>query len=434
MTPLKKLLTITMPKSRFIRGVGMLAGGSVLAQGLTVLVSPLLTRLYSPEEFGLFAVYVSILSILVVPASLCYELAIPLPEDDNRAANLLVLSLSINLVFSGLIAIIVWIWHNSIAELVKIPELSHVLWLLPIGFLGVGIFQSLNYWIIRKQAYIRILQTKWKQSLAMVLVQVCGGFIHIGSLGLVAGDLAGKMAGTGSLAIASWKEDKEVFKRVSLREMKQVSYRYRRFPLLSSWSSVLNSLGLQIPVLFLTATQSVTVVGWYALAFRVLGLPLNIISSAVGQVHMSESARLIIESPGQMRKLFWKTIRTMLMIGFPVVGILALLAPWLFSFVFGQEWREAGLYLQIFCPMFLLDLVANSIGGSITVLERQDLHAIRETTRLILMCLVVIVASFFSFSPLVSMISLSIAGSMGYLIHVLLSWIAIRKYQRLVQN
>lgn len=436
MINLKERLLTFLPKSRFVRGVGMLAGGSALAQGLAVLVSPIITRLYSPEEFGVFALYVSILSMLAVPSSLCYQFAIPLPEEDDRAANLLALSLTVNVAFSLLISLIVWIWHSWIAELANAPELISVLWIIPFGLLGIGIYQSLNYWVMRRQTYIRILQTKWRQSLAMVLVQIGSGLFNIGTLGLVLGDVAGKVSGTGNLAVTSWKEDKEVFRNVSLRGMGSVAYRYRRFPLLSSWSAVLNSIGLQIPVLFLTAYHSTAVVGWYALSNRVLGLPLNIISGAVGQVQMAESAKFVRDSPEQLQRLFWRTLKTVLMIGMPLVGLTALVAPWLFSFVFGYEWKEAGIYLQILCPMFLLDLAANSIGGSIDVLERQDLHAIREISRIVIMFVGVGLAIFFSYSPLVSIICLSIAGTFGYLIHLGLSWWAIRiyKYQRTVQQ
>lgn len=426
---LKKYFMKILPKSRFVRGVGILAGGTALAQGLAILVSPLLTRLYQPEEFGLFAIYVSILSILAVPASLCYERAIPLPEKDRPAANLLVLSLFINLAFSVLTVIVVWLWHDSIAHLVKAPELASVLFILPLGLLWIGVYQSLNYWVMRKQAYARILKTKWKQSLTMILVQVGSGIINAGTFGLVLGDVAGKAGGTGALALTTWKEDKEVFRRVTLTEMRQAASRYRSFPLFSSWSVVLNSIVLQIPILFLTTSHNPAVVGFYALAFRVLGVPLNMISGAVGQVHMAESARLVGQSPEQLENLFWKTLRTVFMIGTPLVGILAFAAPVLFSFIFGDEWKDAGTYLQIMCPMFLFDFAANSIGGSLDVLERQDFHAIREIIRIILIGLSVILAIFFSFSPLISIISLSSAGTLGYLIHLSLSWLGIRKYK-----
>lgn len=425
---MKELILKLIPKNRFVLGVGMLAGGTAFAQGLAVLISPVLTRLYSPDEFGVFALYVSILAVIVVPASLCYQFAIPLPEEDESAANLLVLSLAINIILSVMLTIIIIFWHDWLAELVNIPELSLVLWVLPISMLGAGIYQTLNYWIMRRQAYIRILHTKWKQSLTMVLIQVSFGVWNAGTLGLVFGDTAGKVAGTGTLAVSSWRESKQLFRRVSLKGLTRVAYRYRRFPLLSSWSTVINSAGSQIPVLFLTAYYSPEVVGWYALCSRVLGVPLNIISGAVGQVYMAESARMALESPHELFKLFWKTLKTVLIIGVPIVGLIAMIAPWSFSLVFGGEWKGAGLYLQIFCPMFLLDLAANSIGGSIDVLERQDLHAIREIMRICVMLLSVLIAVYFSFPPLASMICLSAAGTIGYLVHLLLSLVAIRKY------
>jgi O-antigen/teichoic acid export membrane protein len=426
---LKERLKTILPTNTFVRGVGILAGGSALAQGLGVLVAPILTRLYTPEEFGVFAVYVSILSMISVPSALCYQYAIPLPEKDKDAANLLALCLIIILTFSALILVVVFGWSNEIANMFNTASLASVLWTLPIGFLGIGTYQSLNYWVMRRRAYIRILQTKWRQSLTMVLVQLSFGFLKGGALGLIFGEIVGRVGGTGYLLRKTWKAEKDVLQSVSLDGIKKVAVRYKRFPLLSSWSAILNSVGVQIPVLFLTAYHSPAVVGLYALSTRLLGIPLNLISGAVGQVHMAESARLVTQSPELLLRIFWKTVRTMFMIAFPLVGVLALVAPWLFSFVFGVEWREAGIYLQILCPMFLFDLVANSVGETIGFLERQDLHAKREIARTFFMFLGATIASLFSFPPLMSLVCLSVAGTIGYVIHIGLSWWAIRKFR-----
>ena len=140
-----------LPESAFAKNVSVLVGGTALGQVITVLASPLLTRIYTPDDFGTLAVFASFLSIAAVIASLRYELAIPLPEDDKTAANVLALSLSIVVGNSLLAGILVWLFGGKVVNVINAPQLRPYLWLLPLGIFGVGTYQVLNYWAIRKK-------------------------------------------------------------------------------------------------------------------------------------------------------------------------------------------------------------------------------------------------------------------------------------------
>ncbi len=138
-----------LPKSSFARNVAVIAGGTAAGQSIVVLASPIITRLYTPEEFGVLAVYTSFLGILSVLASLRYELAIPLPEKDRDAASLLVLSLGIVVFMSLFIGVGIWILGDYIIHWFNTPALHAYLWLLPLGVLMTGVYQvffRLYYW------------------------------------------------------------------------------------------------------------------------------------------------------------------------------------------------------------------------------------------------------------------------------------------------
>lgn len=415
-----------MAANRLIRGVGYLAGGTVLAQGLSFLVTPVLSRLYLPEEFGVFAVFTSLLSILVVLASLRYEWAIPLPKEEESAANLLALSLLITGAITLAVGIPVWLWANEIASWLNTPGLSAVLWLLPFSFFGAGVYQSLYYWALRRRAYPRIMATKWKQSVGMSAVQLVSGLMHAGPLGLALGDMVGRASGTGSLLLTSWRQDAGALRGITWANMRAAASRYRKFPLYSSWSALLNTISLQIPVLFLGYAYHAEIVGHFSFALQLASVPLMIVSNAVSQVYMAEMSKLMLEAPGQIESFFWKTLRPLLLV-IPVVALAALVAPWLFAVGFGEEWRDGGQYLQISAPMLALSFLANGIGFTIIVLERQDLHAIREILRLPLMLLACAASAVFSPSAALSVAAFSAAGAVGYLIHGYLSWYAIRR-------
>lgn len=377
-------LSKTLRNSAFARSVAVLAGGTVLGQGLMLLASPLLTRLYTPSGFGSLAAYTSIFSILVVLASLRYELAIPLPEDDETASNLLALSLIIVSSTSFLVGLAVWLLRDHIARWTNAPALESYLWLLPLSFLGIGVYQALGYWAVRKRAFSRIAQTRLSQSIGMVLTQVGLGLLGLDPMGLLLGDVAGRLGGSGTLATLTWRRDRELLKRVSMPGLRRAASRYRRFPLLSSGSGLLNSAGLQLPVLLFAAFYSPQVAGWFALGQRAIGTPMAMVGQAVAQVYLGEASRLAQENPQALHGLFLRTARKLLLVGGIPIAIFALSGPWLFTFVFGESWYEAGTYVQLLTVMFVMQFVIVPLSPTLNVLERQDLQLVWDAGRLVL--------------------------------------------------
>lgn len=369
---------------RFTRNVVVISGATAFSQGLVVLVSPILTRLYTPADFGVLAVYTSILFMLIMIASLRYELAIPVPDEEETAANLLILCLLILPLMSLLTALGTWWLADRIVSWTNTPAFRPYLWLLPVGLLGAGLYQVLNYWAIRKQAFGQIAKTKLSQGVGQVVLQVGLGFFKWGPLGLLLGDLAGRIGGSGTLARMVWKEDKHLLQRVSWTGIRRVASRYRKFPLISSGSALLNSAGLQLPALLLAAFYGAQVAGWFAVGQRVLGAPFALVRQAVAQVYLGEAAKLAHQNPPELARQFKKTAQRLFVVGAPPLALIALLGPLLFEIVFGTGWRESGLYLQLLAPMVLMGFVASPLSQTLNLLERQDLQFGWDTARLLL--------------------------------------------------
>jgi len=380
---LYSLLQARLNGGSFFRSVLVLAGGAALGQGLAVLASPLLTRLYAPSDLGTLAAYTSILSIPVVIASLCYDLAIPLPVEDKTAAALLVLSLGIALGMTILVALLVWLLGDSIIARINTPALGPYLWLVPVGFLGMAIYRALNQWAVRKQAFERIAQTKLTQSLSMVVTQLGFGLLHLAPLGLLVGDLLGRIAGSGSLGSLAWRQIKTEVGSLSRADLGQALARYRRFPLLSSGSILLNSAGLQLPPLLLAGLYGPEIAGWFSLSQRVIGVPSTLVGQAVAQVYLGTAARLARKDIRALHTLFLRTAQRLALIGVAPLALLALCGPWLFAFLFGEPWREAGVYVRLLSTMLLLQLVAAPLSYTLSILERQDLQLAWDAGRLL---------------------------------------------------
>jgi len=391
-------VTPLLPRGQFARRVAVLAGGTALGQAVSVLASPVLTRLYAPADFGVLAVYASILGIVSVVASLRYETAIPLPEAEADAANTLALSLGVVLAMSLLVTAGVWLLGDQIVRWVNAPALRPYVWLLPPGVAMGGVYQVLSQWAVRRQAFQHLARTKLSQGAGAGVTQIGLGVLHSGPLGLLCGQIVGQTAGTTTLLGLVYSRDKETLRAVTSKQMRVMAARYQRFPKLASLAALINATGLQAPLLALSALHGSQVAGWFALTAKVLGAPLGLIGNATAQVmygQAAESAR----SGNTVRSLFWGVLRRQACVGLPVL-VVAPVAPFLFPFLFGKEWGEAGLYAAVLVPALVAQFIAMPTGVLLDAMERQDLFLYREAMRLLLVGAVALVAVVLKLPPI----------------------------------
>jgi O-antigen/teichoic acid export membrane protein len=430
----KKKASLVLPQGRFARSVTLLAGGTALGQAITVLVSSILTRLYTPEDFGVFGVYASILGIVTVVASLRYEFALPLPEDDKTAANILVLCFILLFGMTTLSWLVIHSLGNQIVAWANVPGLKPYLWLIPLGMFGAGTYQILNYWAVRKRDFPRIARTRVSRGVVRAALQVGVGFVNSGPLGLLLGQLAGETAGSTSLGLAAWKKDRAPFQAISLQGIRLAGARYKRFPLFSSWAGLLDALGLQLPQILFAAFYGAEVAGWFALGQRVIAAPLNIVVDSVGQVYFGEAARLPRDNPKTMRSLFLKLTGRLALTGGLPVAVICALAPWFFTIVFGPGWETAGRYVQILGLMFAVRFAIVPLSHTLNVLERQDLYLIWEGTRLVLVVGALLMGRLLAFSHIAAIGVYSVSMLSAYLLLWGLVWHALKSRSKVLER
>lgn len=370
-----------LPRGRFARGVAVLAGSTVAAQGLVVLTSPVLTRMYTPADFGLLAGYVSVLVMFIAVASLRYDLAIPLPREDRTAADLLALALALALAASLAVGAVVWVFAEPVAALLRAPALRGYLWVLPLGLLGAATFQALSSWAVRRGAYDRIASTRVGQSVAQTAVQMGLGVLGAGPAGLLLGDVAGRASGSGTLGLLAWRRDRDTLRGVTLAGMRAAASRYRRFPLFASGSALLNAAGLQLPALLFAALYGPAVAGWFLLAQRVIGMPMTLVGQSIGQVYLGEAARAANQDPRALARLFSALSRRLLAYGGIPIVLVGVVGPAVFGPVFGPGWEVTGTYVLLLTPMFVGQFVVSPVSQVAAVMERQGLQLALDAFR-----------------------------------------------------
>jgi O-antigen/teichoic acid export membrane protein len=412
---------LTSRMGPFGRAVVVLAGATAASQGLTVIATPVLTRLYDPAEFGALAAFISILTIILSVASLRYELAVPLASDDGLAANVLVVALIVVGIVASVTALVAIPLAGEIASWINVPDLERFMWLLPLAVLAGGVYQGLSHWAIRRQDFKRIARTRVSQAIAQVSTQLALGILVAGPIGLLIGAVVGRFNGTGTLALAFWQKDKDVLEFINPAAMRAAASRYRRFPEISSGSALLNALGVQLPPLLLSVFYGAQVLGWFALGQRVIGLPMMIVGIAVAQVYFGHAAEYARTDIGKLRGLFYKTARRLAIGALIPILPLAVAGPWLFSHVFGPEWTEAGEYVRVLSVMYFVQFVAVPLGQTLNVFERLELQLFYDLVRLVLAAGAIIVAYALGWSPLAAVASYSVGMLVAYLLSFWLS-------------
>ena len=398
-----------LPRNKLARGVSVLSGGNAIGQIITVLAAPLLTRLYTPGEFGVAALYISITLVLGVVLSLKYEVAIALPESDKEALVLVKLCLCIVVLMAVIFTCITLIYKDSVAALFKTPELANHLLFLPISVLLLGSFDVFKSWCIRKREFVSVGKARVSQVVSSVLVQLAGA--PLGSISLILGQLANQ--GAGSIRLGKITLGQSKFENYPLSDLWRLLVRYKKFPLVTTWALLLNRVGHSLPTFFLAFYFGSTVAGLYALATRVLKSPALVFTGSINSVFLSTAARM--RHSGDLSELTRKTHELLAAVFMPPIVLASLLSPQLFGIVFGSEWASAGDYSQWILLTIYWTFAASPLTSLFSILEKQE-YDLYFQMQLITLTVAGLVLGGYIGSPLTSIAIFSLTASAHYLI------------------
>lgn len=360
------------PQPSYSRNVLTLMTGTGLAQALPIAISPILTRMYSPEEFGEFALYIAIVVIFSIIVTGRYEQAIILPKEDKDAANILGLSLLLSFSISGIFLGLNIAFGDAFITFIGAPQIKNWLYLIPLSTMLTGIYQSLNYWSNRKSNYSRLAISRVFQSTSSATGQLVGGAAKAGTLGLVAGQIFGQLISTLTLAFLILKSDHKELSCINRKGILKQAKRYKNFPKLLIVAHGFNVASAQSAVLLLNTLFSPVVAGLYMLTQRVLDAPISLVASAIGDVFRQEASYTYAQT-GQCLEIYKNTAKKLVMLSAIPFAVFYFLAPHAFSLIFGQDWRIAGEYAQILTPMFFLRFITSPLSSMFMIAEKQSL-------------------------------------------------------------
>ncbi len=357
-------------KNEVVLNVLTLFSGSTLAQLFPFLIYPLLSRLYTPEDFGTLSLFSNLMIILSVFATGKYERAIMLPAGNVNAINITGFCLLLITFFWSLTMAVSLLFGRYIAEGLGDPGLYPWIYLLPFSIAFYSVFQVMSSILNRQKRYRSMAASRVVQSFGSSGVKLAGGFLQAGRGGLITGNVLGQMMSAAFLFLRFYFNNKGWLKLISKKRMKEQVKEYIFFPKYNMLHVLSNSISAGLPVFFFTRFFSIQETGLYSMGYNVVFVPLSLFAVALGQVlyqNISEKHN----SQKKLTPLLFDTIKTVLLISVIPFILVMLFAPEIFSFVLGREWEVSGKFLQIILPWLFMVLLTSPLSFLPNIFKRQ---------------------------------------------------------------
>jgi lipopolysaccharide exporter len=377
-------------RSEFVKNIIRLASGTAIAQVIGILSFTVLSRLFTEDEFGVFALVTSIYSYVTLIAGGRYEVALLIPKAKHEAANLLALSLVFNVICLLIFYMILFVlqWNGLVGDL------AGWYYTLPLFVLAMGIGQSLSAWMNRQKAYKGIVRYRISQSVLNSLPSIGFGFLKTAANGMLLGYLISALASL-IVLIVELKHDFRYMKEVvSWSEMKSLALRYYRFPVFNSLQALLDAAQINGLVYLVHFLFGSAVVGLLALAIRVLFAPMNFIGSSISQVFYQEATALEHDHK-PIYPFLLRLLKNCALLILPVLLVLGFAGPQLFAFVFGENWRIAGEYAQYLAPWICLDFVRAPLSQVPLIFHKQSQLLVFTTVSNVVIVAILILGSIY---------------------------------------
>lgn len=405
---MSKMQLFSFLKKEFVKNVLTLITGSAFSQIIIYAAILILTRLFSPEVFGVYILFSSATLVLKPLATLQYEFAIVLPEEKNDALNLLSFSFFTLILFSGLIFILILFFKENIGSFFNITDLENFIYLLPISVFLSGFISLFEYWNNRINNFKSISGGQMVKSSSMSVFQIATGFSKFNNYGLIPGMIIGLLFQSLFLLKKTSSSLKRFIKDVSFKRMIQLGKKYKDIPIFNSLINVTNTISNEIPVFLLTKYFGLSAAGIFGLAIKFAKAPVGIFQNSVNQVFFNRAAKVYNEN-GDIKSLILKTVKHLLLISCFIFIPLFIISFYLDA-IFGEEWKSVGWYARVLMPWLFFAFLSNPLTSLILVLNRQKTILFFDIITLIMRFFAFYIGYHFYNSILISLFLFSIVG------------------------
>ena len=417
-----KRLIARYKKSEFLVNITKLGSATTIAQFISIGTAPILYRIYDKSHYGTLGLYMAITGVIGVFSTLQYLQTILLEKEDENAVNAMWLNRIINSFFAVFTFVIILILFPFIIDWVKNPSLNKWLWFVPVSIFFAGQNQIFRVWANRKKEYNLLTFNMVFMAILTPLISIGLGYALQNETGLFIGLIVGQSLPTLILFLGLRKKYELGFGAASFQKMKNLAIANKQFPIYSLPSEFVNRFTNQLPVFMLNSFVGPAAVGVYNLAMRMLGLPIQFIGGAISTV-FQQRATEDYNNTGSCRPIFLKTLKTLSLIAVVPTLVVLLFGPDMFALVFGEKWREAGIYAQILVIMLSSKLIVSPLSYLFFIAKKQKEDFIWHIWMLISNSIVFYIMLKLEYKVEMVLLAFSLNYTLIYLIYIIRSYL-----------
>jgi O-antigen/teichoic acid export membrane protein len=356
-------------KSEFKRNIITMFTGTVISQAIPIIMSPILTRIYSPEQFGVFALYSSVIALLLLMSTGSYEMSIMLPKKDNDAKYMIYASLFVSIIISIFLLVFMYFFAEKIVLFLGNTDLLVWLYISPLLITFLALLQSLNIWNSRKKKYKTLARNKILNTSLISTSQITLGTIILSNFGLMIGHILGHILSILVLLKVTLKQS-SLIQNFKYKKMFLLMLHFKKFPLFTLPNSIVDGVRLAGINILISKYFSIEVLGQFALAWRMVQAPLSMITAAISPVLYQKTSTT---PKKKLTKLVMQFLFKASLVSFPIFIIIYFFASDIFGFVFGTQWREAGLIASSLTPWLFLNFLTSPISSIYIIINKQQI-------------------------------------------------------------
>jgi O-antigen/teichoic acid export membrane protein len=392
--------------NKYVKQIVTLMTGTLVAQAITITIIPIITRIYSPEEFGEYSLFYSIVSVFGLISSLKYDQAIMLPRLEKDAKSIVLLTGLINICVVILTIISLLIFHDRLYGYFK--NQPFLIWLIPLGILIFGALQAIKSFSSRNQLYSTLSKVRVLNASSLVSIQSTGRALFNFNF-LVFGRLISDFVSIIILYYNNYKKGFLSASGVSVNRMLVNMKRYVYFPRYQSLTVFINSISQNAPIFLFTSFFSVEIAGLYALTVRVLQVPVSLVGASTKEVYYQKASKMYANGENIFR-LYKDTTFTLAKLFIIPFFIVLFFGDTLFELVFGSDWLLSGNFSQILIIWVFFSFINPPSVISFSILSLQKIQLKLEILSVIFRILGIFIGYYYYNSFWVSIVLYSITS------------------------
>lgn len=421
----EKLKLIFGNSGTYRRNVVIMSSSAFINVGTAIILFPIITRLFSKEDFGGFALYMAVVGLISLAGTALYPTGLVIPKFKREFLALLKLSFYLTLLTSVISLVLIILFDEIISKIFKLNHLGGLIYFIPLGVFLTSLHLIFTNWNIRKKHFVKNATSLVISGFSAKLLNIAYAIgLYPSTFGLIICQLISIIITIMSLGAFKMLREIKQLRLIKINQVIWVAKKFYKYPKHLLPANIINKYTSDLPIYMLTGYFSPGLTGAFFLANSILTIPLNVIGNSIASVFLQKANELYLVNPESMAMFAYRTYKNMLYIGALAFGFIFGFGEILFSYVFGKEWIIAGKIAEILSIYYIFKLISGPLAKVYRVVGKEE-YSLQVSIYLALFRVLGVVVGVLSGDPIMLIVYFTIGNLAGYFINTIMIFKAI---------